>query len=90
MSYQRNRCKGLDAIRAHYSAIAAQQLVFDTANLVVDVQQSYGGCMVIFVSGQFMLNGNSDKRMLFGETFTLAQEQGQWYIRDDIFKVFMA
>ncbi|KAG9389859.1 nuclear transport factor 2 [Carpediemonas membranifera] len=93
-SFQRNRCRGINDIRNLLERLQTHKIQHDFQSMVFDFQPTFGDQVLLFVSGQMIVDGQTGQPSVFNDVFTLQHfnQPGQpdgWYIKNHIFKAFM-
>ncbi|KAG5510317.1 hypothetical protein JKF63_07645 [Porcisia hertigi] len=84
LTWQREQMQGVDAIMARFSNLGFTEAAFKQDN--VDCQPSISGGVMVVVNGEVKLK-DEQHSLKFNDVFHLAQDNGQWYVSNQIFNI---
>ncbi|CCW63575.1 unnamed protein product [Phytomonas sp. EM1] len=84
LTWQSEQLQGVEAITARFANLGFTEAQFKTDS--VDCQPSLSGGVLVVVNGEVALK---DERhpLKFNDVFHLAQDNGQWYVSNQIFNI---
>ena len=86
LTYEGEQFMGTDQIAEKQNSLP--NLVFDSANAMIDYQPSVNDGIFVLVSGTLLIDGNADAPLRFTQTFLLAKGGVQGYfVNNEVFRL---
>ncbi|CBZ24401.1 ntf2-like [Leishmania mexicana MHOM/GT/2001/U1103] len=84
LTWQKEQVQGVDAIMARFANLGFTEAAFKQDS--VDCQPSMSGGVIVIVNGEVKLR-DEQHSLKFNDFFHLAQDNGQWYVSNQVFNL---